>query len=83
VGLTIISNPTSVIFDQPFSIASTLSTRYRAIGSNKESVLINAYGPQNNQEKYLSMNSLSYLGELTGQKYWILGGYFNFILTLE
>jgi len=74
VGLTIISNPALVIVDQPFSIAGTLATRNRAIGSNKESVLINAYGPQNNQEKDLSMNSLSYLGELTGQKHWILGG---------
>jgi hypothetical protein len=56
---------------------------YHAIGSSKAGVLTNAYGPQNNQEKDLFLNSLSYLGRLIGQKHWILGGYFNIILTLE
>ena len=37
---------------------------YRVIGSDKEGVLTNAYGPQNNQEKDLFLNSLSYIGEL-------------------
>jgi exonuclease III len=82
-GLAILWNPASVIVDQPFSIAGTLSTHYRAIGSNKEGVLTNSYGPQNNQEKDIFLNNLSYLGELIGQKRWILGGDFNIILTLE
>jgi len=56
---------------------------YRDIGSIKEGVFTNAYGPQNNQEKYYFLRSLSNLGDLVGPQYWILGGDLNIILTLE
>jgi exonuclease III len=56
---------------------------YQSIRSSKEGVLTNSHGPQNNQEKYIFVNSLSYMGRLIGQKRWILGGDFNIILTLE
>jgi hypothetical protein len=56
---------------------------YRALGSNKEGILTNAYGPQGIQEKDSFLHSLSFLGRLIGQKHWILGGEFNIILTLE
>jgi len=50
-GLEILWNLATVIIDQPFSTARTIFAHYHAIGSNKEGVLTNAYGPQTNQEK--------------------------------
>jgi exonuclease III len=82
-GLVILWNPSNVIIDQPFFVAITMLVHYHAVGSNKAGVLTNAYGPQNNQEKDLFLNSLSYLGRLIGKRCWILGGYFNIFQTLE
>jgi exonuclease III len=53
-GLTILWNPATIILDQYFSTTWTFSAHYRAIGSSKEGILTNAYGPQNNQEKTVS-----------------------------
>jgi len=50
-GLAILWNPTMVIMDQPFSTPDTISTHYRAIGSNKGGIITNAYRPQNHTEK--------------------------------
>jgi exonuclease III len=66
-GLEILWNLATVIIDQPFSTASTIFAHYRAIGSSKEGVLTNAYGPQNNQKKDLFLHSLSFLCGLIGQ----------------
>jgi hypothetical protein len=46
-GLEILYNPSIVIIDQPFSIVDTISAHYCAIGSSKEGVITNSYGPQN------------------------------------
>jgi hypothetical protein len=56
---------------------------YRAIESNKEGMITNAYGPQNSQNKDLFLQSLAYLGSLAEGNQWIIGGNFNMILTLE
>jgi len=56
---------------------------YRDLGFNKEGILTNDYIPQSNQEKYLFLHTLSFLGRLIGYKCWILGGDFNIILTME
>jgi hypothetical protein len=44
-GLAILWNPTIVILDQGFAIPSTITMHYRAVGSNKEGMITNAYGP--------------------------------------
>jgi hypothetical protein len=82
-GLAILWNPTTVILDQGFSTPSTLTTHYRAIGSDKDGLITNAYGPQNCQDKDLFLKILAYLGSLVEHKRWIVGGDFNMILTLE
>jgi exonuclease III len=82
-GLAILWNPATVILDQGFSTPSTITMHYRAIGSDKEGMITNAYGPQNNQDKDLFLQSLAYLGSLAEDKRWIIGGDFNMILTLE
>jgi exonuclease III len=82
-GLTILWNPATVILDQGFSTPCTITTHYRAIGSNKEGMITNAYGLQNNQDKDLFLQSLAYLGSLAEGKWWIIGGDFNMILKLE
>ena len=56
---------------------------YRAIGSDKEGMITNAYGPQNNQDKDIFLQRLSYLGSLAEGKWLIIGGEFNMILMLE
>jgi hypothetical protein len=43
-GLAILWNPTIVILDQGFSTPSTITTHYRAIGSDKEGMITKAYG---------------------------------------
>jgi exonuclease III len=82
-GLAILWNPATVILDQGLSTPCTITTHYRAIGSDKEGMITNAYGPQNNQDKDLFLQSLAYLGSLAEGKQWIIGGDFNMILTLE
>jgi hypothetical protein len=82
-GLAILWNPATVILDQGLSTPSTLTTHYRAIGSNKHGLITNAYGPQNFQDKDLFLKILSYLGSLAEHKRWIVGGDFNMILMLE
>jgi exonuclease III len=82
-GLAILWNPATVILDQGFSTPSTLTAHYRAIGSDKDGMITNAYGPHNNQDKDLFLQSLAYLGSLAEHKRWIIGGDFNMILTLE
>ena len=42
----------------------------------------NAYGPLNDQDKDLFLQSLAYLGSLAEGKRWIIEGDFNMILTL-
>jgi exonuclease III len=82
-GLAILWNPATVILDQGFSTPSTITVHYRAIGSDKEGMITNAYGPQNSRDKDLFLQSLAYLGSLAEGKRWIIGGDFNMILTLE
>jgi len=76
-GLAILWNPATVIIEQTLSTISTLTAYYRPIGSNKDGVITNAYGPQTSQEKDLFLNNLSYLGMLVGHKRWIVGGDLN------
>jgi len=52
-GLAILWNPFTVILDQDFSTPSTITTYYRAIGLDKEGMITNAYGSQDNQDKDL------------------------------
>jgi exonuclease III len=82
-GLSILWNSTTIILEPAYSIVGMLTAKYRVIGSSKAGVITNAYGPQLNQEKYHFLDSLSYINTLRGQERWILGGYFNIILTLE
>ena len=51
--LTILWNPNTVILDQGFSTPWTLTAHYRAIGTDKDGLITNAYGLQNIQEKDL------------------------------
>jgi exonuclease III len=67
-GLAILWNPATVILDQGFSTSNTITTHYRAIGSDKEGMITNAYGPQNSQDKDLFLQSLAYLGSLAEGK---------------
>jgi hypothetical protein len=46
-------------------------------------MITNAYGSQNNQDKYIFLQNLAYLGSLAKGKRWIIGGGFNMILMLE
>jgi hypothetical protein len=82
-GLAILWNPTIVIMDQALSMTRTITTHYQAIGSNKDGMITNAYGPQSGQGKDLFLRILSYLGLIVGQKCWIIKGDLNIILTLE
>jgi exonuclease III len=63
-GLAILWNPATVILDQGFSTPCTIIVHYRAIGLDKEGMITNAYGPQNNQNKDLFLQSMAYLGSL-------------------
>jgi exonuclease III len=82
-GPTFLWNLTAFILDQGFSTPCTITVHYIAIGSDKEGMITNAYGPQNNQDKDLFLQILAYLGSLAEGKRWIIGGDFNMILTLE
>jgi len=82
-GLAILLNHATFILDQGFSTPSTLTVHYRAISLDKDEMITNAYGPQNNQDKYLFIQNLAYLGTLGEHKQWIIGGDFNMILTLD
>jgi len=82
-GLAILWNLTTFILDQGFSTSNTITTHYRAIGSEKEGMITNAYGLQNIQDKDPFLQILAYLGSLAEGKRWIIGGDFNMILTLE
>jgi hypothetical protein len=82
-GMSILWNPAMVLLENFFSTAWTLSARYRAIGSSKEGILTNAYGPQTNIEKDSFLKILSDIGNLVGNQKWILGGDLNIILNLE
>jgi exonuclease III len=67
-GLAILWNPITVILDQGLSTPCTITTHYIAIGSDKEGMITNAYGPQNNQDKDLFLQNLTYLGSLAEGK---------------
>jgi hypothetical protein len=80
--IAILWNPATVILEKIYSTTWTLLDHYLAIGSSKEGVLANAYGAQIPQEKDNFLKNLSTLGNLLGQERWIIGGYFNIILSL-
>jgi exonuclease III len=82
-GIAILWNPTIVVLDNFFSTTWTISARYRVMGSNKEGILTNAYGPQSPQEKDNFLKRLLVLGNLMDKKQWIIGGDFNIIISLE
>jgi hypothetical protein len=82
-GLAILWNPNSVILNQGLSTPGTLTTHYRAIGSDKDGWITNAYGPQTVPEKEIFLQQLAYLSSLANNQRWIVGGDFNMILTLE
>jgi hypothetical protein len=44
-GIKIFWNPATLIFDNFFFTKWSLTTHYRAVGSNKDGVITNAYGP--------------------------------------
>jgi exonuclease III len=82
-GLEILWNPTTVIIDQPFSTVGMLMTHFKVIGSTKEGMITNAYGPQSAQDKELFLKRIATIKALLGSSNWLLGGDFNIILTLE
>jgi exonuclease III len=82
-GLAILWNPNSVILNQGLSTPGSLTAHYRAIGSDKDGWITNAYGPQIIQEKELFLQNLAYLSSIAKNQRWIVGGDFNMILTLE
>ena len=67
-GLAILWNPATVILDQGFSTPCTITVHYKAIGSDKEGMITNAYGPQNMQYKDLFLQILAYLSSLAEGK---------------
>jgi hypothetical protein len=72
-GLAILWNPNSVILNQGLSTPGTLTTHYRAIGSDKNGWITNAYGPQTIQEKEIFLQHLAYLSSLANNQRWIVG----------
>jgi hypothetical protein len=64
-------------------MVGTLTTHFRVIGSNKEGMITNAYGPQSAQDKDLFMGRIATIKMLLGSQNWLIGGDFNIILTLE
>jgi hypothetical protein len=60
-----------------------ISSSYRTIGTDKAGVITNAYGLQALQEKGIFLDNLTHLGDLVGDRKWILGGDFNLITSLE
>jgi exonuclease III len=82
-GLTILWNPATVIIDQPFSIVGTLIVHFRALGSNKDEMITNAYGKQSAQDKDMFLHKISIVSSLLGSTHWIIVGNFNIILALE
>jgi hypothetical protein len=82
-GLSILWNLATIILEPTYSTVGTVTAKYRVIGSRKVGVITNAYDPHLNQEKDHFLDSISYINKLRGQERWILGGYFNIILTLE
>jgi hypothetical protein len=58
-----------MIIDQALSMKRTIIAHYREIGSDKDGMITNAYGPQSNQDKELFLRSMSYLRSLVGKKH--------------
>jgi hypothetical protein len=71
-----------VILEYFYSTKWTLSASYRVIGSNKTGMITNVYGPRDLQEKETFLENLIRLGDLIGDRRWILGGDFNLIKYL-
>jgi hypothetical protein len=73
----------NVILYNFYSTSWTLLTHYPTIGSRKEGIVTNTYGPQYSQDKDNFLKSLSIVGNLVGQQWWNIGGDFNIIFSLE
>jgi site-specific DNA-adenine methylase len=63
-GIAIFWNPSTIIMENLFSTKWSIMTHYRAIRSNKEGVITNAYGPQSTQEKEYFLKILCDLSEI-------------------
>jgi hypothetical protein len=61
----------------------TISAEYREIGSDKEGIITNVYGPQLQQDKQNFLQSLRGLRTLQEDIVGFLGGDFNMITSLE
>jgi hypothetical protein len=68
-----------IILDNFISTRWAITTNYRAIGSNKEGVITNAYGPQQTPEKESFLHSIWALSTIIGNIRWIIRG--NLILS--
>jgi hypothetical protein len=64
-------------------MVGTLTVHFRALGSNKDGMITNAYGPQSAQDKDLFLHRISTVSTLLRSVRWIVGGDFNIILMLE
>jgi len=62
---------------------STLIVHFRALGSNKDGMITNAYGPQSAQDKDLFLHRISTISMLLRSVRWIVGGELKIILILE
>jgi exonuclease III len=82
-GLQILWNPTKIIRDKPFSTMGILTTHFKVIGSTKEGMITNSYGPESAHDKDLFMGRITTIKMLLGSQNWLIGVEFNIILTLE
>jgi hypothetical protein len=82
-GLAIQWNPTTNILDNFFTTKWTILANYKDLGSSKEGIITNVYGPNLHPKKISFLENLEGVQAFTQNKHWILGGDFNIIHSLE
>jgi hypothetical protein len=82
-GSIMLWNPATIILDHLFSTPQSVIACFKSIGAEMSSFVTNVYGLHNLNGKIDFLNSLQGLEQNVGSNFWILGGDFKTISSLE
>jgi exonuclease III len=82
-GLALLWNPDKILVWNFFYTKHNISTEFQPLGEETTWFITNVYGPQQLGEKLQFLQQLQHIVELTHPHFWLMGGDFNLITSLE
>ena len=82
-GLGVLWNPNLVSITNLYATRYMISTRFHVLGTTVRGVITNVYGLFQSNHKLAFPEEICSIEEWVGKEYWVIGGEFNLIRSLE